>query len=190
MCKLAKMSPNYFDDWRIAVHDITAAYNHPSHVELEGLCEALRAMTVAHPGRDAVFGHADLSRVDYRRWLVAEGDRFSAILIGWPPGHASSIHDHDGLWGIELVLRGTLEVDEFEVDGDAARRTGHIELPAGQGTVFDRAGYAHACSNPSTTEPTLSLHVYGGPLVQYTAYPDETAVGERPRRVTTTLTRS
>ena len=44
----------------------------------------------------------------YRRHLVAGGndDGHTALLIAWPPGYQSPVHDHAGLWGIELVLQG------------------------------------------------------------------------------------
>jgi len=60
----------------------------------------------------------------YHRRLVAANDDASltALLISWPRAHCTPLHDHAGLWGIELVLDGALEVEEYRLDGgDPAR---------------------------------------------------------------------
>ena len=56
------------------------------------------------------------------RWLFErERDgRYTGLIMVWPPGYSTPIHDHDGLWGIEWVLQGALSVDDFALvdDGD------------------------------------------------------------------------
>ena len=116
----------------------------------------------------------------YRRVLVSDPDchRFSALLIAWPPGYRTALHDHDGLWGAELVLDGALAVDEYQnaSQGNAAhpnfQRT--VMLGVGDATVFADRDYVHSCRNLSDERCALTLHVYGGPLVQYTSFqPDD-----------------
>jgi predicted metal-dependent enzyme (double-stranded beta helix superfamily) len=124
-----------------------------------------------HAPRSAAF-----ETTTYRRHLIAGGadDGYSCLLIAWPAGHRTPIHDHDGLWGIELVLDGALEVQEFNVDGDPdAPRPTHtrsLMLGIGDAAVFTHRLYAHRCRNLSSTRAALSLHVYGGDFDHYRTF--------------------
>src|SRR5690606_3081857 len=87
-----------------------------------------------------------------------------------PAGYATPIHDHAGLWGIELVLQGSLGVDDFEVEAEAAqaRFIGSTVLEEGQSCAFSgTTGHAHRCTNLSARHPAVTLHVYGGLLEAY-----------------------
>jgi hypothetical protein len=119
--------------------------------------------------------------------FAAEGDRFrrhplatveamgcSALLMYWPAGHATLPHDHGGLWGIEVVIDGRLHVEEFVKSGTLDRpvltHSRSFQLAAGDGAMFANRQYVHRCRNLSNVEPTLTLHVYGGYLTDYSAY--------------------
>lgn len=123
----------------------------------------------------------------YRRHLLAGGgdEGHSCLLIEWPAAHRTPIHDHAGLWGIELVLDGALEVEEFALGGDLDRplltRTRALMLGAGDAAVFTGRRYAHRCRNLSATRPALSLHVYGGVLDRYRAFQADPRGGHSAR---------
>ena len=127
----------------------------------------------------------DSSPTALTRWLFErERDgRYTGLIMVWPPGYSTPIHDHDGLWGIEWVLQGTLSVDDFELvdssDGHAQPRfIGTTLLEEGQSCAFlGTRGHAHRCSNLSTRRPTITLHLYGGLLEMYRNY--EAARGGR-----------
>lgn len=111
----------------------------------------------------------------YRRQLLAAAadNSYSALLITWPPGHVTPLHDHSQLWGIELVLDGALEVREFMGTQGAPiemQFTRSVILGAGDATTFVDPGYVHSCRNMSDTKAALSLHVYGGVLDDYRAF--------------------
>jgi hypothetical protein len=113
--------------------------------------------------------------VAYRRVPLTEhaGRGYEALLIVWPPGHATPIHDHDGLWGMEFVLDGVLQVEAFDLSLEAgphlvARDT--TVLGIGDHVAFSDADYAHRCRNLSSNRPTLSLHIYGGELNSYRSF--------------------
>lgn len=126
----------------------------------------------------------------YHRHLVdGAGDgSYSTLLIAWPRSHRTALHDHAGLWGIELVLDGVLEVEEFRRGVGGARtdlvpeRT--IMLGVGDAAVFDGDAYVHRCANKSSTQSALSLHVYGGTLDAYHEFVAETdgRYAVRPQR--------
>jgi hypothetical protein len=103
----------------------------------------------------------------------------SALLMYWPPGHATLPHDHDGLWGIELILDGTLAVHEFvRLDhGEAAALApcGTRLLGIGDAVLFTGPRYVHRCRNLSNAHPTLTLHIYGSELNAFNVWePDDT----------------
>ncbi|HTV84840.1 MAG TPA: cysteine dioxygenase family protein [Dyella sp.] len=113
--------------------------------------------------------------VSYRR--IALGNHqtlgYEALLILWPPSHVTPVHDHDGLWGMECVLDGVLQVEAFDLSLDAhphlvARDT--TVLGIGDHVAFSDADYAHRCRNLSSNRSTLSLHIYGGELNQYRSF--------------------
>ena len=131
-----------------------------------------------------------------------DGDRFrrhplasveaigcSALLMYWPAGHATLPHDHDGLWGIEVVVDGQLDIDEFV----KSEREGHLSLTharslrlgIGDAAMFSGSQYVHRCRNLSNIAPTLTLHIYGGALDAYTSF-DRDAAGRvvAQRRIT------
>jgi predicted metal-dependent enzyme (double-stranded beta helix superfamily) len=111
----------------------------------------------------------------YRRipLLPAHARGYSALLIVWPAGYATPVHDHDGLWGLELVLDGVLEVEAFSLE--VKERTqlvsrGSTVLGLGDSATFSQADYAHRCRNFSAHRPALTLHVYGGELERFRAF--------------------
>ena len=130
---------------------------------------AMRAVCDAHPR-------------EFTRWLFgreAEG-HYTGLIMVWPARHATAIHDHAGLWGIEMVLQGTLTVDDFEVDGTSGEPhfTGSSVLQEGESCAFlGSSRHAHRCANPSPRRAAVTLHVYGGILDHHRTY-TETA----PRR--------
>lgn len=115
----------------------------------------------------------------FRRLSLRDTDDGSVLLIAWPPGHVTPIHDHDGLWGIELVLDGVLQVESFAMSVTPALQLVPRDvtlLGVGDHTTFSERDYAHRCRNLSAQRPALSLHVYGGVLERYGAY-DQDAEG-------------
>jgi len=112
------------------------------------------------------------------RWLFErERDgRYTGLIMVWPPGHSTPIHDHDGLWGIEWVLQGALSVDDYELvdtgNGSAQPRfVGTTLLEEGQSCAFlGTQGHAHRCSNLSPRRPAITLQLYGGLLEMYRNY--------------------
>ena len=150
-----------------------------SVAEIDAVRHALSALAWQEGCPRAHRARSD-EELSYRRQLVvAAPDRsYSALLITWPPGHVTPVHDHSRLWGIELVLDGALEVREFmtsQTDADSKspidlQFTRSVMLGAGDATTFLDPGYAHSCRNLSDAKPALSLHVYGGMLEDFHSF--------------------
>jgi predicted metal-dependent enzyme (double-stranded beta helix superfamily) len=107
----------------------------------------------------------------FTRWLYErERDgRYTGLIMVWPAGYSTPIHDHAGLWGIEMVLQGALSVEDYAVvDDKQLRHVGTSVLEEGQSCAFlGTAGHAHRCTNLSARRAAVTLHVYGGMLERY-----------------------
>jgi len=125
--------------------------------------------------RRALRSLCDRNPHEFTRWLYErERDgRYTGLIMVWPAGHATPVHDHAGLWGIEMVLQGGLAVEDYELvdDGNGQaqpRFVGTTLLEEGQSCAFrGTQGYAHRCTNLSARRPAVTLHVYGGLLDTY-----------------------
>jgi predicted metal-dependent enzyme (double-stranded beta helix superfamily) len=133
---------------------------------------------VVHQDSQALAAHLAPLRLRQRgfeRWLLAERSKpaLSVLVMAWPPNHLTPVHDHAGLWGLEVALMGALEVQSYARDpltGDL-RMQGRDWLGPGDGTWFEGGErHAHRCRNLSKHDTALTLHVYGGDLAQYFAY--------------------
>ncbi|GLQ97241.1 cysteine dioxygenase [Dyella mobilis] len=166
----------FANDWmQRIVGTIDTCIDHDGNVHLQRLAQALTAATTC-PGcpRAADFTE-DGSTASYRRVVLADHTRngYEALLISWPPGHETPIHDHDGLWGMEIMLDGVLQVEAFDLSLQdrphlVSRAVSVIGI--GDHLAFSHADYAHRCRNLSSNRAALSLHVYGGALDNYRSY--------------------
>ena len=109
------------------------------------------------------------------RWLLARPGQpaVSVMVMAWPANHCTPLHDHAGLWGLELALIGALEVQSWRRDPNsgALRALGSDWLGPGDGTWFEGdQNHLHRCRNLSQHETAFTLHVSGGELTRYLAY--------------------
>ena len=150
-----------------------------SDFSLERIQRGLREAAWYSPkDRRAIRTLCDANPTMLTRWLFEreQQGRYTGLIMVWPAGYSTPIHDHDGLWGIEWVLQGALGVDDFEVidrgDGYADTRfIGTTVLDEGQSCAFlGTRGHAHRCSNLSSRRPAITLHLYGGLLEMYRNY--------------------
>lgn len=140
---------------------------------LERVHDGLRdALWYSPKDRRALRALCDRQPNTFTRWLFERecDGRYTGLVMVWPAGYSTPIHDHAGLWGIELVLQGALGVDDYEVEADAGqpRFVGSTVLEEGQSCAFHgTTGHAHRCTNLSARRPAVTLHVYGGLLETY-----------------------
>jgi predicted metal-dependent enzyme (double-stranded beta helix superfamily) len=119
-----------------------------------------------------------LKRIEYpaarperytRRQVYADPvGRFSIIAMTWGSGHATPLHDHAGLWCVEAVVEGDMQVINYqlmsEIDGlcrfqqrntvDAHQHSSGGLIPPLEYHIFRNAGRGNA----------HTLHVYGGSM--------------------------
>ena len=94
---------------------------------------------------------------------------YSLVAMTWGPGQGTPIHDHDGLWCVEGIWRGTLEITQYALlERDAARfrflATSGMQAGAGSaGSLIPPHEY-HTIRNASPATVAVSLHVYEAPI--------------------------
>lgn len=128
----------------------------------DGLCRLIRDKTVFLP--DCVFEPVEGHYA--RRELHACPERgITVVAMTWAPGQGTPIHDHCGLWCVEGVWQGQLEITRYELeesDGDRYRFTRYETLVAGTGTagsLLPPHEY-HTICNPNPQQIAISLHIY------------------------------
>lgn len=103
------------------------------------------------------------------RWRLYGRDRFGATaeLQCLPAAGWTELHDHGGLWGVDVVVEGAMEVESWTLgpDGPMSGSNRRTWLGPGDALWFEREdAYVHRCRNLSTTQPVLTLNVLGGEL--------------------------
>ena len=146
---------------------IDAAYAEPdgealTHSLRDGLCRLIKDKAVSLP--DCVFEPVEGHYA--RREIYACPERgTSVVAMTWAPGQGTPIHDHCGLWCVEGVWQGQLEITRYELEeseGDRFRFTRYETLTAGTGSagsLLPPHEY-HTIRNPSKDRIAISLHVY------------------------------
>ena len=106
-----------------------------------------------------------------RRLLHRDPDgRFSVVVMTWGPGQATPLHDHAGIWCVEGVVEGSLEVARYElldVDGDGLHRfteRGRTAAGVGSSGALIPPFEYHTLANASDDDAAVTIHVYGGDM--------------------------
>ena len=126
------------------------------------LCALMREESVRLPDCvfEAVSGH--YARREIHR---SPEHRYAIIAMTWGPGQGTPLHDHSGLWCVEGVWHGELEITQYElleVIGERARfraAGGMIAGPGSAGSLIPPHEY-HTIRNTSADAVAVSLHIY------------------------------
>jgi 3-mercaptopropionate dioxygenase len=131
----------------------------------EELQNAIRAQTVALPDR--------FHRVrpeGYARRLLHRNDDlgYTAVVMTWGPGQRTPLHDHAGIWCVEGVVAGQMDVTQFDLveeSGEAYRfeAKGCVHASVGSAGCLIPPFEYHILANALET-PSITLHVYGGEM--------------------------
>lgn len=113
----------------------------------------------------------------YARRLLHRSERhgYTAIVMTWAPGQATPLHDHAGMWCVEGVLQGEIDVTRYDL---VEQRNGAYRFRE-EGTVKAGIGNAgalippfeyHTIANRSPSENAVTLHVYAGEMTECTVF--------------------
>ncbi|MGV8941399.1 MAG: cysteine dioxygenase [Lysobacter sp.] len=136
-------------------HEITSALRN-------SLCQMIIDRDIQLP--DCVFDPIDEHYA--RREIYRSPEHgYSVVAMTWGPGQGTPIHDHCGLWCVEGVWDGGLEITQYELleqDGERFRfrgTGGMIAGPGSAGSLIPPHEY-HAIRNNSNEEIAVSVHIY------------------------------
>jgi predicted metal-dependent enzyme (double-stranded beta helix superfamily) len=95
---------------------------------------------------------------------------FTALVMTWGPGQRTTLHDHAGIWCVEGVVEGEMEVLRYELvseepDGRCRfAERGQVHASAGTAGALIPPFEHHVLANARPDRPSLTLHVYGGEM--------------------------
>ncbi len=90
------------------------------------------------------------------------------VVMTWAPGQKTALHDHAGIWCVECVVDGNMEVAQYDLTsktGGVYRFEQRTHVVAGRGSagcLIPPFEY-HTLGNAAGT-PSVTLHVYGGEM--------------------------
>jgi predicted metal-dependent enzyme (double-stranded beta helix superfamily) len=95
--------------------------------------------------------------------------RYTAIVMTWGPAQKTPLHDHAGIWCVECVVDGNMDVTQFDLvaeEGNNYRFEQKNSVSAARGSagcLIPPFEY-HTLGNHSSETPSVTLHVYGGEM--------------------------
>ena len=140
-----------------------------------GMCTLIRDDAVQLPAcvQQPVDGHYA------RRELYRSPQHgYSVVAMTWGPGQGTPLHDHDGLWCVEGVWHGQLEIVQYELlqrDGERFRfrRVDSTTACIGSAGCLIPPHEYHTIRNVSDTAIAVSLHVYKSAMLRATSFQPE-----------------
>ena len=113
----------------------------------------------------------------YARRLVHKdpGRGYTIMAMTWGPGQATPVHDHSGMWCVEAVWEGQIEVTQYElseVRGDLYKLEPRTTMRAGigsAGSLIPPHEY-HTIRNPLSDQCAVSIHIYSGEMCQCSVF--------------------
>ena len=147
------------------VHAVT------SHVKT-ALCDLIRANELEIPER-----FVRPRKDHYARRLLFRNDAlgYTAVVMTWAPGQTTGLHDHAGMWCVEGVVAGQMNVTRFDLIEkveDHFRFTQVEEVKAGVGSsgAFIPPYEYHVLANALPDETSVTLHIYGGEMEECSVF--------------------
>ena len=106
----------------------------------------------------------------YARRLLYRSDAlgYSAVVMTWAPGQRTPLHDHAGIWCVEGVVEGRMDVTQYDLVEESADRyrfeaRGCVHAAVGSAGCLIPPFEYHVLSN-AIDRPSITLHVYGGDM--------------------------
>jgi 3-mercaptopropionate dioxygenase len=138
----------------------------------DSLCRLIRDPDVKLPS--CVFEGA-LDHYARRELYRSDEHGYCVIAMTWGPGQGTQIHDHAGMWCVEGVWQGALEITPYELTEHhddryrfEPRGTMHVG-PGSAGSLIPPHEF-HTIRNPSDDAIAVTLHIYRGAMTQCSVF--------------------
>ena len=119
-------------DAAVSAPDVTAT----AHQIKAALQDVLRGQGLELPERF----HASRPDTYARRLLHRDPEgRYTVVVMTWGPGQKTALHDHAGIWCVECVVDGEMEITQYDLvssDGGNYRFTQQNCVAATRGAAF------------------------------------------------------
>jgi predicted metal-dependent enzyme (double-stranded beta helix superfamily) len=95
--------------------------------------------------------------------------RYTVVVMTWGPGQKTALHDHAGIWCVECVVDGQMEITQYDLVsdiGDTCRFHEQNRVAACRGSagcLIPPFEY-HTLANAQPDGSSITLHVYGGEM--------------------------
>jgi cysteine dioxygenase len=121
--------------------------------------------------------YATWHELGYTRNCLGRTDDYELILICWPPGIKTPVHNHSQQHCWMYQISGKLKENRYSKPNGQLNLTQESELKQGQFTyMHDRMGF-HSLENPGS-DRAMSLHIYVAPITQCQVYNPEKRILE------------
>jgi predicted metal-dependent enzyme (double-stranded beta helix superfamily) len=115
-----------------------------------------------------------------RELYISPAHGYSVVAMTWGPRQGTQIHDHAGVWCVEGVWQGQLEITQYELAETAGSRfrfnaAGTQLADAGSAGALIPPHEYHTIRNASDADIAVSLHVYKHSLSHCGIYLADTA---------------
>jgi len=100
---------------------------------------------------------------------------YTVVVMTWGPGQGTGLHDHAGMWCVECVVEGALEVTQYDLEEEAEDRcrfspTQKMNAGIGDAGCLIPPYEYHVLSNANKDRKAVTLHVYGGEMNHCNVY--------------------
>src|SRR5262245_37262262 len=140
-----------------------------------GLCSLIRSGTVHLPPE---FSHTCSDH--YARRLVHRDDArgYSVVAMTWGPGQSTPLHDHGGMWCVEGVWGGSIDVQQYELiecqeDRYRFEKRNTFEAGTGSAGCLIPPHEYHRIANVGD-DTAVSIHIYGGDMTRCSVFEPQT----------------
>ena len=130
--------------------------------ELEGAIQARRVTLPDRFHRTRAEGYA--------RRLLHRSDAlgYTAVVMTWAPGQRTPLHDHAGIWCVEGVVEGRMDVTQYDLVEESAggyrfEAKGCVHAAVGSAGCLIPPFEYHVLAN-AIESASITLHVYGGEM--------------------------
>ena len=149
---------------------LDAVIHGETEARVPGLVKAVLIDSMKCGGLDVPAKFRQPTAGTYARRLLHRdpSGKYTMVVMTWGPGQKTALHDHAGIWCVECVVDGNMEVAQYDLvseTGGAFRFERRTKVVAGRGSAgclippFEYHTLANAAETPSVT-----LHVYGGEM--------------------------
>lgn len=94
---------------------------------------------------------------------------YTVVVMTWGPGQKTGLHDHAGMWCVECVVEGELDVTQYDLTEAKDDRCRFQEEQTIRASVGDAGCLIppyeyHVLANARSDRKAVTLHVYGGEM--------------------------